>query len=53
MESLHFKHIIKAVPDYQGTAVMNYSDLTHKYTRIHEPTSSPRKKIKFEFNFNY
>ena len=44
--SLHFKHKIKAVPDYQGTAVMNYADLTQKYTRIHEPLHlHPERKL--------
>ena len=44
--SLNFKHLIKATPDYQGTAVMNYADLNYKYTRIHEPIHlHPERKI--------
>ena len=44
--SLYFKHKIKTVPDYQGTAVMNYADLSHKYARIHEPLHlHPERKL--------
>ena len=34
--SLRFEWETKAVQDYQGTTVMNYSDATVPYTRIHE-----------------
>ena len=35
--SLKFKKQVKNINDFQGSAVMNYSDLKEKYTRIHEP----------------
>lgn len=35
--SLKFKKQVKNINDFQGNAVMNYSDLKEKYTRIHEP----------------
>ena len=45
--SLKFKHLIKATPDYQGTAVINYADLNYNYTRVHEPAHlHPERKIR-------
>lgn len=35
--TLSFETEIIQVNDYQGTSVMNFADLDHKYTRIHEP----------------
>lgn len=35
--SLRFEKEIMPYPDYQGTAVINYPDLSVPYTRIHEP----------------
>lgn len=34
--TLDFELSVEPVPDFQGTAVMNYSDLDVPYTRIHE-----------------
>ncbi len=34
---LVFEEQLKNVADYQGTSVMNYSDIQIPYTRIHEP----------------
>lgn len=35
--SLTFEHEVKAVEDFQGTAVMNYAEESILHTRIHEP----------------
>ena len=34
--SLRFEYETENVPDYQGTAVMNYADIEVPYTRVHE-----------------
>ena len=34
--SLRFEYRVEAVPDYQGSSVMNYADIDVPYTRIHE-----------------
>jgi UDP-galactopyranose mutase len=44
--SLKFKKQIININDFQGSAVMNYSDLKETYTRIHEPKHlHPERKI--------
>jgi UDP-galactopyranose mutase len=35
--SLNFKKEIHNIKDYQGTSVVNYPELKHKFTRIYEP----------------
>ncbi len=44
--SLKFKKEILNINDFQGSSVMNYSDLKEPYTRIHEPKHlHPERKI--------
>ncbi len=44
--SLKFKKKILNMSDFQGSSVMNYSDLKEQYTRIHEPKHlHPERKI--------
>ncbi len=42
--SVRFEYERLAIPDYQGTSVMNYADLEVPYTRIHEPVHLHREK---------
>jgi len=46
--SLVFKKQNKNIKDYQGTAVINYTDLKDKYTRIHEPKHLHPERKSFE-----
>ena len=44
--SLSFKKKILNVNDYQGTSVINFPDLKHDFTRIHEPKHlHPERKV--------
>ena len=48
--SLSFKKKILNVNDYQGTSVINFPDLKHDFTRIHEPKHlHPERKV-FKMN---
>lgn len=47
--TLEFSEEVLDVRDYQGTAVMNYSDIEIPYTRIHEPKHlHPERKDVYE-----
>ena len=49
--SLKFQKIVKNINDYQGTSVMNFADISPRYTRIHEPKHlHPERTNIFESN---